>query len=712
MRIFCKLILSIIILTTSLLGCNTVLAAKLDPATGSLFMKADKVEYLEQQGIIIATGNIFIQFENYLLKSDYIYYDINKDHLIAEGNIRVSDDEDRIIIGKKAIFSDKLKKGIIEKFIMKIGDSYVMANAAKRIDENKSQLHKAIFTPCTIYCSREPIWKVSAEDAFLDFETNKMVYSNVFFQVYGVPIAYLPYFEHPTPQAPAKTGLLRPEIKQGSLIIPFYYRVRDNFDFTISPRLATNYTIFEVEGRHKIKHGDYKLTGSFGNTPQLIEKEDGIVKNSKTHRYHIFAEGNFRYQDYHYGFDIRRTSSDKSYLKNYHQIFDSYLPSKVYLNKIDQKNYFAISGLYFQGLRTEDRKDQMPFIFPNIDYKNVIPISDDETTTLTVNNNMMLYNESYIRQIGRNALAVAATKNIYTDSGQIVNLGISNRTDYYFANIRDSNKINNEKIMFRHIPEIFTTWRYPLVSSISSRTSIKIEPIVSAILGRSYQERFNKFGLIDSPKFDLSEETLFNYNRTTGIDFHEYGKRLNYGVNVSIYSDILYLNSFLGQGLYQDNVIDSNNREYVGSISLDILNQIAITHKFRKDTDLSPIRDEISLGYTKENFNFATHYITLHKISKYFANDNYIVNNNQLKNVTFNASYKITDILSIAGASTYDLSATGKFNQLTRTISVTYFKDCVSISAKISDDFTQDKGRGVKKIKSQSFAVGLKVINM
>ena len=281
MRIFCKLILSILLIITTLFAHNIILAAKLDAVKGSLFMKADRVEYDEKSEIIVADGNIFVQFENYLLRADYIYYDIKHDHLFAEGNIRVEDDKNRIVVGEKAVFSDKLKQGIIDEFVLKIDDSHLIALAAERIDENKSYLYKSIFTPCDIYCGREPIWKVSAQETFVDFEKHKIVYKNMFFQVYGAPIMYMPYFTHPTPQAPAQTGLLTPEMKQNSLLIPFYFRLRDNMDVTISPRVSKNYTIFEFEARHRLKEGSYKVEGSLGNTPHQLENEGRLVKNTK-----------------------------------------------------------------------------------------------------------------------------------------------------------------------------------------------------------------------------------------------------------------------------------------------------------------------------------------------------------------------------------------------------------------------------------------------
>lgn len=198
MHLFCKQILFPVVVITILLLSNITIAAKLNPIKGAVFMKADRIEYDESQEIIVATGNIVVEFDNYRLSADYIYYDIKYDQLFAEGGIRAEDAEGNLIIGEKAVFKDKLKKGIIDEFILRFDDSYLIARLAERIDENRSYLYKATFTPCDIHCGREPIWKISAQDTLVDFEQSKITYSNVFFQVYGVPVVYLPYFTHPT----------------------------------------------------------------------------------------------------------------------------------------------------------------------------------------------------------------------------------------------------------------------------------------------------------------------------------------------------------------------------------------------------------------------------------------------------------------------------------------------------------------------------------
>ena len=56
--------------------------------------------------------------------------------------------------------------------------------------------------------------------------------------------------------------------------------------------------------------------------------------------------------------------------------------------------------------------------------------------------------------------------------------------------------------------------------------------------------------------------------------------------------------------------------------------------------------------------------------------------------------------------------ANKKSRILYRNVKVTYAVDCVSITGKIAHDYMGDSSRGIKKIRSTTISLGLKVINM
>lgn len=54
-----------------------------------------------------------------------------------------------------------------------------------------------------------------------------------------------------------------------------------------------------------------------------------------------------------------------------------------------------------------------------------------------------------------------------------------------------------------------------------------------------------KFVIIDPIKYELSGKNLFLSNRYSGIDCHDFGNRLNYGLNASFAKEQNYLRLFL-----------------------------------------------------------------------------------------------------------------------------------------------------------------------
>ena len=118
------------------------------------------------------------------------------------------------------------------------------------------------------------------------------------------------------------------------------------------------------------------------------------------------------------------------------------------------------------------------------------------------------------------------------------------------------------------------------------------------------------------------------------------------------------------------------------------------------------------IGYNTQSANVAVHLIRLDNISRYFAEDNFDIKKNKIKNLRFNAGLEVAPNLRLNIDYVLDVTQNNKWKKLTRGIGVTYAKDCVSIGGRISQDFMEDASRGVKKNTSYSFTLGMKVLNM
>jgi len=704
MKFFCKLLIAILLLGFM---SNFVHASYQKGAS----MRAKETHYDANNNTITATGDVFIQMDEYMLHADLVHYDVDKDVVYAEGNVRIIDEKGRAIYGEKAVFKDKLKKGIIEEFMAKLDKNVVIVSrAAKRIEKNRVILEKSVFTPCEFNCSKTPIWQISSGKTDIDYDKEKITYRNLFFEVYGIPLIYLPYFSHPSPNAKAQSGILSPQIKRDNFLIPFYFRPKPNVDATISPRLSKYYTIFETEFRHKVKNGHYDILGSFGNPP--ISKSDGRKgnKDSRPGRYHIFAKGSFAENGINFGFDVKR-ASDKAYLTNYHEIFDSYLTSKIYTNTVDTRDYFSLEGYYFQDLRVNEKKIQIPLVFPSVRTKKVYSFNDDETILLNVKSDTIAYQEPKDLGLARTSLDVELMNNVITNNGHMMTYSVANRGDLYWVDSIDKNTLlERQHVLYRNIPEFRTRWRYPLIKSLSE-SSLKLEPTVMLVLGRKFENRFNKVALVDSNRSELSENNIFQPNRFSGIDYHDYGTRLSYGVNSSLMSDHIYVDTFLGQLFHKNNVSEAGNSEYVGNATIDLEDNFEIFYRFRRDKKLKPIRNEIGMMASAEKFNATTTFTELHNISKYFAKDEFKPEQDKMSQLNFDVNYQLKKDLWVGTGARLDVS-TNNTKILVRSIKVTYLFDCVSISGTVTDNFLNDSLRGVRKTRTKTFMIGLKAINM
>ena len=69
-------------------------------------------------------------------------------------------------------------------------------------------------------------------------------YESATFDVFGVPIAWLPYFRHPDPSVKRASGFLTPSFRLSGeagaeINIPYYFNLAPNMDATFNARLTT-----------------------------------------------------------------------------------------------------------------------------------------------------------------------------------------------------------------------------------------------------------------------------------------------------------------------------------------------------------------------------------------------------------------------------------------------------------------------------------------
>lgn len=695
MRLLCNLIII-------LFPCLCIGALVTERGSEKVFLAADLIEYNSNENYIYGTGNIKIQFNEYILTSNNLIYDIEKDQLWAQGSVRVQDQKSTVALGESAIFKDKLKSGIIKNFILKFNDNTIVASKlAKRIDKNHTALYLSTFTPCQIPCSGNPIWQISSKETLIDYEKEKMIYKNIFFEVYGIPIFFTPYFSHPLPSAQAKSGILIPKIEKGSFSLPLYLRIKPNMDLTLTPRVTQTYFLNEVEFRHKISAGYYQIVASHGYVP---------YKNAKVNSGFISSYGDFSTNNYQYGFNLSQ-AFDKAYLKNYYEIYNSFLNSRLYFTNIYGLNYLNIEGLHFQGLRIENSSRTDPWIFPKIRIKNVFNLNDSGNIYFTIKDDSLVYVEPQQRVIFKNSLDLSLTNNLTLSSGQLLTLIVRTIEDLYTYKNIPEHMSKKQISYFRTIPEIQAILRHPFTKTISYNKNAIVEPIVSLTFGRKQESTDKMFKLIDSSKSEITENNFFTSNHYSGTDYHEFGHRLNYGINMAFLSSENYYTLFIGQYLHTNNINSQDRKGNVGKLAANLVGNIELFYRYRKNESFKSIRDEIGSNIWYKKLQLSFNFIKLSNIKKYFSDENFSLTANKAIQAQYAIEYSLNTNWTFSHKMHLDISKK-RINPLNKTIRVTYFKDCVKISLKLYDNYTSDPNRGIKQVHSKTVALGLKILNM
>jgi len=85
-------------------------------------LTADKIDYLQQQDIVIASGHVEVVQGETLILADEIIYNRIKERITARGNVAVMDSTGSVMFSDEVEFRDDLYEGVIEQFRMRLID--------------------------------------------------------------------------------------------------------------------------------------------------------------------------------------------------------------------------------------------------------------------------------------------------------------------------------------------------------------------------------------------------------------------------------------------------------------------------------------------------------------------------------------------------------------------------------------------------------------
>src|SRR5262245_21016558 len=347
---------------------------KLDRAQ-PLFVQADNLIYDKNR--VIAQGNVEIYYNNYILTADKVVYDQSLNKLVAEGNAQLKEPNGSVVRADRFEATDDFRDAFIQQLsTITSDDTRIAADRAIKKEGNVTEFQKGNFTPCRNDPGMPPLWCIGASRIIHDQTAATITYQDAQFQLFGVPIFYLPYFQHPDPSVKHQSGFLMPSYNTSSTLgfsveIPYYFALAPNYDFTFRPTYFTDRgVLWAGEWRHRLANGQYivNLAAIEDATTPALNSDLGNWRGS------IQTRGQFSLASWwKYGWDVT-LESDESFRRTYK--LDSILQTDrvnvAFLQGLSDRNYFAANLYQFGGLFLTDTDVANAYVLPVIDYNYIV----------------------------------------------------------------------------------------------------------------------------------------------------------------------------------------------------------------------------------------------------------------------------------------------------------------------------------------------------
>ena len=191
---------------------------------------------------MIAQGIVEIYYNNYILTADQVIYDQGSNTLTAEGNAQLKDPNGSITRADRFEALDDFRDAFVQSLsVVTQDDTRIAAERATRREGNINEYEGAKFTPCKNDPGKPPLWCIGAARIIHDQQAATITYQDAQFELFGVPVLYVPYFQHADPSVKRRSGFLAPTFSNSSTLgasveIPYYWALAPSYDLTLHPR--------------------------------------------------------------------------------------------------------------------------------------------------------------------------------------------------------------------------------------------------------------------------------------------------------------------------------------------------------------------------------------------------------------------------------------------------------------------------------------------
>ena len=704
--------------------------------TQPMKLQGDQLIYDTSGNRVIARGNVEIFYNDYILTADEVIYDQSAGTLTAAGNVTLKEPQGNVIRADRYTLTDDFRDGFVQSLSVVTKDqSRISADRATRRDGNVTEFQNGRFTPCKSDGGTPPLWCLSAARIIHDQNAALITYQDAYFEIYGQPILYLPYFQHPDPSVKRKSGFLAPEYGSSTNLgyitgIPYYYTIAPNADFTFTPLYFSKQgVLWQGEWRHRLANGQYtiKAAGLDQNSDDLplpsastsqptIEDREAARAELDGWRGTVETKGQFALSSWwRAGWDVTLESDDE--FRRFYKLDNILLTDRVnqvYLTGQSDRNYFSAKLYHFGGLTLDDTPQSESYTHPIIDYNYVFadPVLGGE---LKLDTNVL----SFTRTDGAGSAGTDQSVNRIitelkwrrrlTDQIGITYTPFANlRGDIYqFDNFTDPESVTlnpdgtvdpatsvlvGEDTTVRGFATGGATVSYPWIANTQLASHI-IEPI-GQIVARQESVTQRRLPDEDARSIVFDDTNLFETSKFSGYDRTETGTRVNSGLqytfqaNTGGYARFLAGQSYhlSGDNVYADpgraddgrflydpqNGLETDRSDYVLGAYIAPISAFRVISQSRFDEDDFEIR--------REDLAFQVNYgpVLAQAAYAYSAADPEFDTVGSQQDIFGFVQVKLSDRWSVAGSARYDIDAS---QSLSNSLQLRYADECFAMTA-------------------------------
>lgn len=671
--------------------------------------QADQMRYDEVSKTVTAEGNVFLEQDGQFLRADRISYNVEKDTARAYGHVVLLDEQGNEHYAQQLILKDQFKDGIVRKFTSYMRDgSTFTSESGLRSAGQKTVLQGASYTACEV-CKvnpdKPPVWRIRADEVTHDQADKSISYKNAYFETYGVPVAYFPYFSHPDGSEKQKSGFLPPGIgyksKEGAVVdSSYYWAISPSEDLTTNLRVHSNETpLLYSNYRKRWQNAELDVTGGITHSGYKDRTAGKRYTKDDEVRGHIDAHALWNVNDkWRTGADIQWASDDK-YMDHYDFESKDVLESEVYAERFDHRDYAAARLVAFQDTRTLDEPVDQPEILPEIEASFVsdpgaVPVLGG-TAEFTTDYLGLRRDGDGEQDMDRITVGGAWGRHYLSQTGLVTDISLSARNDIY--HVRDLKGLDegqsSDASEVRFFPQAHMVMSYPLMRQ-GQQSDVVIEPVVS-ITAAPNIDVTNKIPNEDSQDVQLSSENLFNANRFPGVDRVEDQSRVTYGLRSGLYRhDGDQLTGFIGQS-YR---FDTNDSPFARGSGLsqrssDVVGNLDgtfgahdINYAFQFESrHLRSNRHELNTNSDFGRFSVSSQYL----FAKGLEGSEFETSRQQAK---LSGGYYLTPDYQLEVSGTRNLGEDEGMRKASAGLN--YYGQCVSWGLIAERDYTDDDGEG------------------